>query len=192
MTGRQVGDERARYGRKSVGERLDDLWDTLARYRLWLVGAAVVMAIGAWFAVMSRNVTVDRLAVGDCLYIPTTAADDPTTTAPIGVERDVEAALFGGGAEAAGCSSSHGHEVSALIPLATAATTQADARTAVQATCDAAFAAFVAHGIAGSQFATFAAVPTPDQWDSGERTAVCLVARADGQWMTTPARGSGD
>jgi hypothetical protein len=196
VTGRQVGDERARYGRKSPGERLEDLRETLSRFRLWIVAIAVLIAIGAWFALISRHVTVDRLEAGECLFIPTSSADDPTSSRPIGTEPEVEQVLFAGGAEDASCTASHGHEVmvadsvAAQLP-AGEPVTQDRLRLVTQTNCTSLFQLYVGHPHEGSAFVTFAAVPTLDQWNAGDHIGVCLVARADGQWMTTPARGSG-
>ena len=55
--------------------------------------------------------------------------------------------------------------------------------------CEAAFAAYVGQALDVSRYETFAVVPT-----SFDTTAdvVCLVARADGQWMDHPARASGE
>jgi hypothetical protein len=41
-------------------------------------------------------------------------------------------------------------------------------------------------------YETFAVVPDEARWDAGFHRAICIVARADGQWMTHPARGSGE
>jgi hypothetical protein len=63
-------------------------------------------------------------------------------------------------------------------------------RAFVQARCDAAFEGYVGRAAAGSVYETFAVVPTIERWQAGERTAVCLIARKDGHWMSSPARGS--
>jgi len=64
-------------------------------------------------------------------------------------------------------------------------------RDAVQARCEAAFVGYVGRPADGSEFETFVVLPTEAQLDAGAATAVCLVARRDGQWQPGPARASG-
>jgi len=64
-------------------------------------------------------------------------------------------------------------------------------RASVQAVCDAQFQAYVGHALAGSAFVTFAVVPSAAQLETGPQLAMCLVARADEQPMTSPAKNSG-
>jgi hypothetical protein len=131
---------------------------------------------------------------------------------PIGPAGDVETIVMAGQAERAGCQASHGHEVSAVVPLpavlAAASGAAASGATApppgagsteplealrptVQKRCDDAFEGYVGKAAPGSIYETFAALPTTAQWQAGENVAVCLVARRDGRWMAYPARGSG-
>jgi hypothetical protein len=130
----------------------------------------------------------------------------------------VEAVLMAGGALRAGCGTAHDHEVSAVLTVGGAsgagsgpsapggASTPGSAaasgaegasfpgREALVAeagpACDAAFPGYVGAPIAGSLYVTYPAVPTAGAWAAGARTAVCLVARADGRLMDHPARGS--
>ncbi|HEX8025523.1 MAG TPA: hypothetical protein VF484_04885 [Candidatus Limnocylindrales bacterium] len=79
---------------------------------------------------------------------------------------------------------------------ATSADTTADAdrraiRTDVQAVCDAQFEAYVGHALTGSAYVTFAVIPSVAQLETGPQLAMCLVARADSQQMTSPAKNSG-
>jgi hypothetical protein len=190
---RQVGDERARYGTKSVRERLDDLWQPIGRHPWWVVAVLAVAAIGTWLTLVSRPVPVAEIRAGDCLYVPTAAVG---TDQPIGEPADVERVLLAGGAQEAGCTASHGHEVSAVValgfPVASGQTvTPQTLRLTAQAQCDAAFAVYVGHPLEGSRYRTFAALPTSEAFSGGSRTGFCLVARADGQWMDAPARNSG-
>jgi hypothetical protein len=135
-------------------------------------------------AVRGLLVSVNELAVGDCLFVRTSTAQEATR--PIGDERVVTEAILAGKAERASCSASHGHEVSALVDLATLADPFSEARAA----CQTAFEPYVRRAAEGSLYLTFAAVPTPGAQAAGETLGVCLVARADGQWMDHPARGS--
>ena len=64
-------------------------------------------------------------------------------------------------------------------------------RASVQAVCDSTFAGYIAHPLAGSEYVTFAVIPSAAQLETGPQLALCLVARADGQWMTGPAKNSG-
>lgn len=198
---RQLGDERARYGRKSLREQLGDAlhWPSANRFA---TGVVVVVIMGAVLIALAggRSRNPEGLAVGDCLYIATDAALDPTATRPIGDEAAVELVLVAGGAQEAGCTASHGHEVLAILtgpepsPRASGIGTEFD-RNAIhrlmQPLCEAAFAAYVGHDLAGSAYGTFAAVPEAPQWIAGGRRTICLVARNDGIWMDHPARGSG-
>jgi putative regulator of septum formation len=143
-----------------------------------------------------------NLEVGDCLYVRAVA--DQSSDRPIGEPHDVAGALLAGEAERAACDASHGHEVSAVVvpaleTLAPGATPTLLDHAQMQALtgplCDAAFAAYVGHALSGSRYITFPVVPDTDAaagWAAGGRRTVCLVARADGQWMDHPARGSGE
>jgi hypothetical protein len=173
----------------------------------------------------------NRLSPGDCIYARTGAAEQKGPSArPIGEAGDVEDVVNAGTAVRAACGLSHGHEVSAIMPVGlpghgslppsggslvpvavspsiggavvppqgtplSSADIAAEAdrqviRANVQATCDSAFADYVGHPLSGSAFVTFAVIPTVAQLTAGPQLAMCLVARADGQWMTSPARGS--
>lgn len=148
--------------------------------------------------------TADRLSIGDCIYARTSAAVDSGPGArPIGDATMVETVVMDGRAERAACGLSHGHEVSLVVQLpqlaslppgASAQSSPPDrdvVRADVQRQCDSAFRGFIGHDLAGSTYVTFAAVPSAAQYVAGSDRGVCLVARADGQWMLTLARDSG-
>jgi hypothetical protein len=148
--------------------------------------------------------TVNRLSIGDCIYARTSAAvDNGPGARPIGDASMVEAVVMSGGAERAACGLSHGHEVSLVVELPQLASPQPGSsdtapppdrnrlRADIQRPCDTAFRGFIGHDLAGSAYVTFAAVPTEAQYLAGSDRGVCLVARADGQWMLTLARDSG-
>ena len=124
------------------------------------------------------------LRVGDCLYVRTSTSQD--VDHPIGTTEEVVAILLGGGAERASCDASHGHEVSLVLDLTTGRTIGLDFE------CRGAFAGYVGHALDGSRYTTFPVLPTGTQQSAGAQAGFCLIARADGQWMDHPARGSGE
>lgn len=156
--------------------------------------------------------TPNVLASGDCLYTPaaagTRAGTDPRH---VGEPASVEAVIVGGRAERAACGTSHSHEVSVIVAVAghTAPVTttlppgaagpgqapivgtRAELRPRVEHECSAEFEEYIRHPLAGSQYETFAVLPTDEQLAAGVSTALCLVVRVDRQWMDGLARGSG-
>jgi hypothetical protein len=201
---RKLGDERARYGRKSLREQLGDVIGWIAIHRVATAMVVGFLAVGLLLA-GTQGLQVDpaSLAVGDCLYVRTDAAQGDDR--PIGDEHDVALTLLAGGAERASCAVSHGHEVSAIVtpavlptpsPGATPALLDATSIRAVTGPlCNAAFAGYVGHALDGSRYATFPVVPDAGgaaAWLNDGRRTICLVARADGQWMDHPARASGE
>ena len=199
---RQLGDERARYGRKSLREHAADViaWPGSHRFA---TGIILVVVAGAILisAVRGRFEDPGNLAVGDCLYVPTAAAQDPTATRPIGAAAAVELVVVAGGAQKAACTASHGHEVSAILtgpdpgprPSGIGVAFDRDAiHRLMQPQCEAAFEGYVGHALAGSSFVTYPAVPEAPEWIADGRRTLCLVARNDGTWMDHPARGSGE
>jgi hypothetical protein len=199
---RELGDERARYGRKTFREQVDDAiaWPGSHRFASAII---LVVVVGALLiaALQGRFVDPRNLAVGDCLYVPTAAALDPTTSRPIGDAGAVELVVVAGGAQKAGCTASHGHEVSAILtgpdpgprPSGIGTLFDRDAiHRLMRPLCEAAFAGYVGHALEGSSFVTFPAVPEAPEWLAGGRRTICLVARNDGSWMDHAARGSGE
>ena len=104
--------------------------------------------------------------------------------------------LLGGGAEQAPCNGSHDHEMSAIVDLAPMVSDDTPSQEALAqyaaGVCRDAFPGYVGRAVDSPMYETFAAVPTADGWAAGSHTGICLVARRDGQWMTHPARGSGE
>lgn len=199
---RELGDERSRYGRKSWRETIDDALAWPGTHRgataivLLVLGGAVALAL-----LTGRGIDRRDLAVGECLYVPTAAARDPVSTRPIGEAEPVEEVVVAGGAQRTDCTASHGHEVTAIVLDPEPSRAAGEIGTLLdrdglhrltQPSCDAAFAAYVGHELAGSRYATFPVVPEPQAWIAEGRRTVCLVARRDGQWMVHPARGSGE
>jgi hypothetical protein len=198
---RQLGDERARYRRLSLREQLDELLAWPATHRIAAALIVAVLIIGLLLAFTGGLlVAPESLAVGDCLFVRTSA--NQADARPIGEIDEVSATLVAGGAERASCSASHGHEVSAIVFGPTpsvvrgelrAETLDADAiRRVMQPLCDAAFAGYVGRSLAGSRYVTFPVAPQPQTWIAEGGRTICLVARADGEWMDHPARESGE
>ena len=199
---RELGDERTRYGRRSLREQIDDAIAWPASHR-FATGVILVVVVGALLLAVAsgRFANPGSLAVGDCLYVPTAAANDPISTRPIGEAAAVELIVVAGGAQEAGCTASHGHEVSAIVsgpdpsPRGSGIGTLFD-RNAIHLLtgplCEAAFPGYVGHALAGSIYVTFPVVPEAPEWIAGGRRTICLVARNDGVWMDHPARDSGD
>jgi hypothetical protein len=202
---RELGDERSRYGRKSLRERLGDViaWPASNRFA---TGIILVVVVGGLILAVAqgRPAGLRDLNVGDCLYVPTAAAEDAGNSRPIGEPAAVLRVVLTVGAERTTCTGSHGHEVSAIVAptLPTRGPgemlgllDEAAMRAMTAPLCDQAFAGYVGRPLALSRFVTFPVVPDVDgaeDWLNGGRRTVCLVARADGDWMDHPARGSGE
>ena len=139
---------------------------------------------GILWATRGTSLDPADLGVGDCLYVRTSASQD--VDHPIGTADEVASVLLAGGAERASCDASHGHEVSFVLDLTIGRTTGLDLD------CRAAFAGYVGHALDGSRYTTFRVLPTGTQQSAAAKAGVCLIARADGQWMDHPARGSGE
>jgi hypothetical protein len=183
---RELGDERARYGRKGLREQLSDALAWPGGHR-FATGIILVVVVGAVLLSATAGLFKDprSLAIGDCLYVRTGTAQNEVR--PIGDPQTVAKAVIAGDAETAACTASHGHEVSALVELASLRYPSE-----AQVACNDAFAGYVRHALEGSRYVTFAAVPTAEAQAAGATNAICLVARSDGSWMDHPARGSGE
>jgi hypothetical protein len=199
---RQVGDERGRYGRKGLGERVEDMMGWPGDHPVAMVVLLAFVAV-ALLLVLARGQALrpGDLAVGDCLFVPTDAAGGETR--PIGDDRVVAATLLSDGAERAACDASHGHEVSAVtpIPLPTIPTDpsidplpglldRASIERLARPVCERAFVDYVGMPSDESIYATFPVFPDPPDWVASGRGTICLVARDDGGWMDRPARAS--
>ncbi len=190
--------ERDRYRRASVAEQVGGTVGWLRahpRRALLLIG---VVAIGiASAASRPTSFGLGGLEVGDCLFVRTPSALSVVPAeVPIGSVDEVRRTLAGGGAEAAPCGSSHGHEVSAVVDLADPTGTPFPGAEALLAqlapTCEAAFGSFVGRDREGSAYDTVAVAPNRSGWDAGERRAVCLVFGRDGRFLDHQARDSGE
>jgi hypothetical protein len=184
---RELGDERTRYGRKSLRERAEDFLNWPGEHPI-LTGVILVFVVVGILLSVSRGLLVapQDLAVGDCLFVRTGTAPDDAR--PIGDDRAATEAVLAGRMEQTSCSASHGHEVSALVDLTTLAYPTSES----QVRCRDAFAGFVGRALEGSRYVTFAVNPAAGATGDGKDVGVCLVARADGQWMDHAARGSAE
>ena len=191
--------------RASIGLQLGELVAWMRAHPIRAV-FMLLLAAGTVGTLLNPQIeaTPNRLSIGDCIYARTSAAANTGPGAqPIGNAAMVEAVVMSGGAERAACGLSHGHEVSLVEELPQLASPQPGSggasqspdrdrmRADLQRQCDEAFRGFIGHDLAGSEYVTFAAVPTEAQYVAGSDRGICLVARADGQWMLTLARDSG-
>jgi len=193
----RVAPERTRYGRKGPIETVSD-WIAEGRaHPMALLFAALL--VGGW--VLLRLITPESLSfesieAGQCLYVRTgSAASLDASRRPIGTPDLVRAAVLLGGAEPAPCDGSHGHEVASRAGYDRAFDDRYPGErpllAAAQAPCEAAFLAHVGRPLAGSSLALTIVVPDERRWTDGVRDALCLVHRADGQFLQGPAQGSG-
>ena len=189
--------ERDRYARASLREQAGDTLTELRSHPG--VVALLGVLLGGWlFFTLTRPtyVQVANLEVGDCLYIHAADADTDTPTGrPAGTAIGAVAALYGQGAERAACDASHGHEVILTMTFDGAAGTPYPGAAALRepwaGPCDDAFEAWVGVAPDGSELEVVIAVPDEPAWDRGTRAGACMVARADGQFLAGPAKGSG-
>lgn len=179
--------ERDRYGRASLAEQLGNVIGWFRAHPLALLVVAILLGgVVVQVVAPQRSARPNDLAVGDCLFVPTSAthAVGPGGR-PIGTPEDVTSVLMRGGAEITSCTASHGHEVSAIVDLPSRRVNPE-----VDRACREAFGTYVGGEADSSRYETFPAVPDTEQWDAGVHRVICLIARRDGQWMSEPARGS--
>jgi hypothetical protein len=191
------GRERDRYARASLREQAGDLVASLRRHP----GLVVVMVLVLGGLVLLTLWTPDAVKVGnvqtgDCLYIHAADADTDTPTGrPAGSSSAAVAALYAQGAEKAACDGSHSHEVVLQTvfpdPAGTAYPGQDVLRERNQAACEAAFEEHVGRPADGSSLELVVAVPGEKAWENGVRAAPCLVGDPKGQFLLSPAKGSG-
>ena len=189
--------ERDRYARASLREQAGDVLTEL-RAHPGVVALLAVIAGGWLFFTLTKPtyVQVASLRPGDCLYIHASDADtDSPTGRPAGTATGAVAALYGQGSERAACDGSHSHEVLEVFTESGAAGAPYPGGAALirarEAACTAAFTAWVHRSPEGSVLEPVLAVPDETSWGKGVRDGACLLARADGQFIGVPARGSG-
>jgi hypothetical protein len=174
--------ERERYARAPLGEQVRDGIADLRRNRALL---AILTVLLGGFVVLQlltpETVAFADLRAGDCLFV---RAGDPDDGRPIGTASAVRAALLESGAERAACHLSHGHEVAAVVDLATGPWPGEAALAAVaEPACERAFAAHVATRSDGVATELQTIVPDEARWLEGARHAVCLALRRDGAFF---------
>jgi len=162
-------------------------------------GLVIVIVVAALSLSTSRpkEVRLEVLEVGDCLFIRTPATTSLNQPVPaIGSLEEVRLTAASGGSVRTPCEGSHGHEVSAIVPLEGAVTDPYPGQdlllVPVAPACAAAFGAFVGHPLGGSTYDTAAVVPSRSGWGVGDRQAVCLVFGRDGRFLDHQARYSGE
>lgn len=185
--------ERDRYPRMTLRDRLEELVDWVRGNRLVVLGLVIVASyVVTQLILPPPSVGPEDLRVGDCLYVRTSATSDLAPgVRPIGERASVGASLLGGGADRASCGASHGHEVSAVIDLQEQPSTS-PLNLGLDQACQGVFGSYVGLDLASSMYETFAVVPDDSHWAAGLHRAICLVARSDGEWMSHPARASGE
>ncbi|MEW5990161.1 MAG: hypothetical protein AB1736_02295 [Chloroflexota bacterium] len=185
--------ERDRYPRMTLRDQLEELVGWVRTHRLVVLGIAIVVTYVVTQVILPpAPVRPEDLRVGDCLYVRTAATSDLAPgVRPIGERASVGVSLLGGGADQAACDASHGHEVSAVIDLPEQPATS-PLSPGLDPACEGAFGSYVGLDLASSMYETFAVVPDDAHWAAGFHRAICLVARADGEWMSHPARDSGE
>jgi putative regulator of septum formation len=138
-------------------------------------------------------VALSALRTADCVYLRPPGPTVLTAEARLVPASPAELQGFGA-AERASCDLSHSHEVSDAFTVGEPAASYPGLPSLVETfgpRCDAAFAAFVGHPLAGSAYETALAVPDPDGWSAGARYGVCFVFNADRSLLDRRARGSG-
>jgi hypothetical protein len=189
--------ERDRYGRASIREQAGDVATELRAHPGVML--LIALLVGGWlFFTLTKPayVQVGGLRPGDCLYIHAPDADTESPGGrPAGTATAAVAALYGQGSERAACDGSHSHEVLAVFEEAAETGAPYPGGAALirsrEAACTAAFTAWVGRSPDGSVLEPVLAVPDETRWGKGMRSGACLLARADGQFIGMPAKGSG-
>jgi hypothetical protein len=188
--------EKDRYGRVGLVGQVVDEARNLRRHPVLVLLLVLVLAGGLILRVLEPEVLqVEGMAVGDCIYVPTSSADQIDVGRPVGTATEVVTGLFRAGAERASCDGSHGHEVAGTLPFTEPAGSPYPGEAALigqsMDACTAAFAAYVGHPVVGSRFQLTVAVPGQGDWDKGRRAGVCLTSNVDGTFLSSRAGGSG-
>jgi Septum formation len=192
--------EADRYPKAGLRQRAEDFVGWFPSHRNGTAAIAIVVGLLILYRVLTPGfVRLGDVRPGDCLFVRTVAATSTVDPGP-GDPASVGEALRRGAAEPASCDLSHSHEVSGLVDLA------ADAVGAAPPAFDApALLAFaeqacaphlasylgLAPGVASTTYVGFAVIPDEGEWQRGTRVAACLLASADGHFLTARARGTG-
>jgi Septum formation len=158
----------------------------------------LAVLIGGWLFLLlmtPRVVRLEDLSAGACLHVPTSANGDVTAASPVGTPGEVADVLARSGADVAPCDGSHSHEVAGVFtepdPAGAAYPGQPALEQRHQAACEASFASYVGHPLAGSALELTVVVQAEAGWSAGRRAGACLVSGSDGKFLTSRAGGSG-
>ena len=186
--------ERDRYPRASLAEQLRGELRALRRHPGVLLTAVLVLGGGVILnLVRPQDVSIRNLATGDCLYIRAEdAARDLDPGRPIGSDAAAVRTLYAVGAERASCDLSHSHEVisTSTFPDPAGTAYPGEAALADRLGCEAGFTAYVGHAPEGSELELVVAVPDEAAWDATSRVGACLLARRDGEFLSSRAKDS--
>lgn len=105
----------------------------------------------------------------------------------------VRDAVLGGDAERVPCAGPHSHEVAETTGFSVGDRYRGEETLTLLArpACEAGFANYVGRDVEGSALGLVIVVPDTVSWQDGQRRAVCLIRRNDGQYATRAMRGSG-
>ncbi len=192
--------EADRYPKAGLRQRAEDFVGWFPAHRNGTAAIAIVVGLLVLYRVLTPGfVHLGDVRPGDCLFVRTAAATSTVRPGP-GDPASVGEALRRGAAEPASCDLSHSHEVSGLVDLAGDAVGAAPpafdaaALTALAGeACSRGLAFYLGlpAGTASTAYVGFAVIPDQPGWERGGRVAACLVAAADGTFLTAHARGTG-
>ncbi len=195
--------ESDRYPKETLRQQVEDVIGWFPAHRNGSTAIALVLGLLVlWRLITPGIVQLGDLRTGDCLFVRTAAATttiDPRPGDPVTVGQ----AILAAGAERASCDLSHGHEVTGVVDLDTHDNTSVPGAppafdplsllAIAEEACAPTLAAYLglAPGAASAAYVGFAVIPNAIVWERGTRVAACLLASADGRFLTAPARGSG-
>ena len=155
------------------------------------VAVAMGLLLGVMLLLRPTSVTIDELAVRDCLYIrPGSAGTAPAEEVLLRVSGGTPA--IPEFAERASCTASHSHEVVRVLDLGgPAAAYPDDGASLTEATADCVAALAALTGAGTTSVVVELLVPSPEGWGIGLRTGVCVAGRTDGGFLDQPLRDPG-
>lgn len=189
--------ENDRYRRQSLFEQaVDELRGMRRHPRIMAVLGVIVLGGVVLQLAQPQVIRLEDLRAGDCIYIPTPSGGQVDSARAIGTSAEAANGLVQAGAERAPCDGSHSHEVAAAFVLADPSGTPFPGPGVLEerqrATCEAAFATYIGHAVAGSRFDLTVVVPTQVAWEAGRRAGACIVSNTDATFMASRAGGSGE
>ncbi len=195
--------ESDRYPKATLRQQAEDFVGWFPAHRNGTAAIAIVAGLLLlWRVITPGIVLLGDLREGDCIFVRTGTATAPIDPV-VGTPAAVRAAILSGGAERAACDLSHSHEVSSVVDLddhdgvdpaaaAPPAWDPAGLTASAEEACAGGLAAFlgVPAVTPGTPYVGFAVIPGEREWERGTRVAACLVASADGHFLTARAGGS--